>query len=306
MEPEVEAVVDFGHFNIYFLFMSKFENEGSRKAAFSVRLAALSSVVLFVLVVAVNALANILPINGVGTGQLSDELPNLFVPAGITFSIWGLIYVLLGGYTVAVIAAAFGKKSLAGWTAKDGILFSLNMAANAGWIFAWQYRHVGLSLVLMFIILATLLWLEERQAIARRGASRTSESGGDLSKFFLSTPINVYLGWICVATIANVTALLVKSGWNGFGLDPRAWTVAVIATGLAIGLLLVFLRGALAAPLVIVWAYAGIVLKRTEVDASYSKIVWLAAGAAAIVLFLAAIVRFFAVRSRNRGTAPRR
>jgi hypothetical protein len=242
----------------------------------------------------------------VGTGQLSDELPNLFVPAGLTFTIWGLIYVLLAGYTIAAMAAAFGKKSLAGWTAVDGFLFSLNMAANAGWIFAWHYRHVGLSLVLMLVILATLIWLEERQALARRGESNKSESGGGLSRFFLSTPINVYLGWICVATIANVTALLVKSGWNGFGLDPRAWTVAVIAAGLAIGLLLAFLRGALAAPLVIVWAYAGIVLKRTEVDASYSKVVWLAAGAAAIVLLLAAVLRFFAERSRNRGTAARR
>ncbi|MGA2545449.1 MAG: tryptophan-rich sensory protein [Rectinemataceae bacterium] len=283
--------------------MGKYEHARRRWAALSLRLAAPSSLVLFILVVVVNALANILPINGVGTGQLSDELPNLFVPAGIIFSIWGLIYALLAGYVVAVIAAAFGKKSSAGWTAKDGILFSLNMAANAGWIFAWHYRHVGLSMALMLVILATLLRLEERQAVARRGATSGSESGGGLSNFFLSTPINVYLGWICVATIANVTALLVKSGWNGFGLDPRAWTVAVIAAGLAVGLLLVFLRRALAAPLVIVWAYAGIVLKRTAVDASYSRIVWLAAGAAAIVLLLAAIVRFFVVRSRNRGAA---
>jgi hypothetical protein len=291
---------------MYFRFMDMFEHSRRGWAALSVRLAALSSLALFILVVVVNALANILPINGVGTGRLSDELPNLFVPAGITFTIWGLIYALLAGYSVAVIAAAFGKKSSAGWTAEDGILFSINMAANAGWIFAWHYRHVGLSLALMLVILATLIWLEERQAVARRGAVSGSESGGGPSRFFLSTPINVYLGWICVATIANVTALLVKSGWNGFGLDPRAWTVAVIAAGLAVGLLLTLLRGALAAPLVIVWAYAGIVLKRTGVDASYSKVVWLAAGAAAIVLLFAAVLRFFAVRRRNRGAATGR
>ena len=268
------------------------------RAKLSTRLAALSSLVLF-LVVTVNALANILPINGVGTGQLSDELPNLFVPAGLTFSIWGLIYLLLAGYAIAVVAGAFGKKSSAFWTAADGWIFSLNMAANVGWIFAWQYRHVGISMALMLFILGTLIWLEERNA-SRRGTSSGPESGGALARFFLSTPINVYLGWICVATIANVTALLVKAGWNGFGIDPRAWTVALIAAGLAVGLLLVFLRRALAAPLVIVWAYAGIVLKRTQTDGISTRIVWIAAGAAAAILLAAAVVHYVSFNKAKR------
>jgi hypothetical protein len=50
----------------------------------------------FVVVVVVNALATTIPLGGMTTGQLSDLYPNLFVPAGLTFSIWGLIYLLLG------------------------------------------------------------------------------------------------------------------------------------------------------------------------------------------------------------------
>jgi hypothetical protein len=263
------------------------------------RLAALSSSLLFLAVVTVNALANILPINGVGTGQLSDELPNLFVPAGLTFSIWGLIYLLLAGYAIAAVAAAFGKKPAASWSAGDGWIFSLNMAANAGWIFAWQYRHVGIALALMLVILATLIWLEERNA-SRRASMPGTGSAGALERFLLTAPINVYLGWICVATIANVTALLVKTGWNGFGLDPRAWTLALIAAGLAVGLLLAFRRNALAAPLVIVWAYAGIVLKRTQADGGATRIVWIAAAAAAILLLAATIARAVS-SSKKRG-----
>ncbi len=268
----------------------------SSSASFPRRAAALISLVLFAIAITINALANILPINGVGTGQLSDELPNLFVPAGLTFSIWGLIYVLLLGYVIAAIAGAFGRRPSALWDAGDGLVFSLNMAANSAWILAWHYRHVGLSLALMLVILASLLWLEERQGAAARGAAPSR--GAALSRFFLSTPINVYLGWICVATIANVIALLVKLGWDGFGIDPRVWTVAVIVLGLAIGLLLVFLRGALAAPLVIVWAYAGIVLKRVQTDAVYSRAVWLAAGSAAVILLLAALLRCSRVSRR--------
>jgi hypothetical protein len=263
------------------------------------RLAALSSLSLFLVVVTVNALANILPINGVGTGQLSDELPNLFVPAGLTFSIWGLIYLLLAGYSIAVVAGAFGKKPPAMWTAADGWIFSLNMAANAGWIFAWQYRQVGISLALMLVILASLVWLEERNE-SRSGSVSGAGSTGVFRRFLLSTPINVYLGWICVATIANVTALLVKAGWNGFGIDPRAWTVVLIAAGLAVGLLLVFLRKALAAPLVIVWAYAGIVLKRSQTDGDSTKIVWIAAAGAAIVLLAVALARYILFKRTKR------
>jgi hypothetical protein len=100
-------------------------------------------------------------------------------------------------------------------------------------------------------------------------------------RFFLTAPLNVYLGWICVATIANATALLVTAGWNGFGFDPQIWTVVVIIAGLAVAFGLIYLRNAVAAPLVVVWAYLGIVLKRTAVDPDQTRAVWMAAAISA-------------------------
>jgi hypothetical protein len=236
--------------------------------------------------VTVNALANILPINGVGTGQLSDEIPNLFVPAGLTFSVWGLIYLLLTVYTLTVLFQAFRKGGSTAWTHADGLIFSLNMAANAAWIFSWHYRLVPLSLLIMLVIFGTLLWLEERNA-TRLLVGKQTLGSNKVGRFLLTTPINVYLGWICVATIANVTAVFVTFNWDGFGLDPRAWTVAVIIAGMLVGLLLIFLRKAVAAPLVIVWAYAGIVIKRTQTDGDYSGVIWVSAIVAAAVLVIA-------------------
>jgi hypothetical protein len=268
--------------------------EGEKTAPALGKASSLVALALFLATVTVNALANILPINGVGTGQLSDELPNLFVPAGLTFSVWGLIYLLLAGYSIACIVLAFRKDGSIRWDATDGAIFSLNMAANIAWIFAWQYRHVAVSLVIMFIILGTLIWLEERNAARLRAGKPDASPASRTARYLLSTPINVYLGWICVATIANVTALLVKYSWNGFGLDPRAWTVAVIAVGLILGLLFVFLRDAVAAPLVIVWAYAGIAIKRTQVDMDYSRIVWISAIIAAGALLAAVGARLVA------------
>jgi hypothetical protein len=252
------------------------------------KLLALLSLLLFLGVIAVNAAANALPLNGVNTGALSDELPNLFVPAGLTFSIWGLIYLMLALYVGFVLAEAFGPAGGAAWDKGDGWLFAANEAANIGWIFAWHWRLLPLSLALMLVILGSLVALDGR--ITRRLREGGALAGAaPLRRFALSAPIRVYLGWILVATIANATALLVKLGWDGFGLDPRLWAVLVIAAGCAIALGFVFTRRAIATPAVVVWAFAGIVIKRLGVDRSYSSPVWIAAAAAGVAI-LAAIL----------------
>lgn len=262
------------------------------------RAAAVLSILAFAGMIALNGLASALPLNGVNTGQLSDELPNLFVPAGLTFSIWGLIYLLLAGYVAAAAREAFrsAPDSPRAWTCRDGALFVLNAAANMAWIAAWHWRLVGTSLVIMLIILGTLLALE-RDIERKLGSGGILERSSDgepgsirLRRFLLTVPLRVYLGWISVATIANITALLVKTRWDGFGLDPRIWTVTVILAGLVLALGFSVWKRQVAAPLVVVWAYAGIVLKRIQMDPDYSAPVWIAAGLAALVI-LASMVR---------------
>jgi hypothetical protein len=269
-------------------------NKGLRSGAGLAALAILS-ILAFLAVIAVNAAADIVPLNGVGTGALSDEIPNLFVPAGLTFAIWGLIYILLAGYSVNAAAEVFGKSRGGAWETGDGILFLVNAAANIGWIFAWHWRHVTVSLCLMLVILATLIALEERNA-RRLAAGGSLVAASPARRFFLAAPINVYLGWIMVATIANVTAFLVKRGWGGLGIDPRIWTVIVIAVGAFLAAWLAWARGAVAAPLVVIWAYAGIVIKRVGVDRSQSLAVWIAAIVAAV---LVAVDVLLAQRSRR-------
>jgi hypothetical protein len=261
-----------------------------------------ANAIAFLAMVVVNVLANALPLNNVTTGALSDEIPNLFVPAGLTFSIWGLIYVLLAGYSIYAIREAWGRGGVSGGvTEKDAVLFRLNAIANILWIFAWQWRYVAISMVFMLGILGTLILLElsiEKKmvpggALSLKSAAGASSGAARARRFFLSVPIRVYLGWISVATIANATALLVKLGWNGWGLDPRAWTVIVIVAGLAVALGFSIGQRQVAAPLVIVWAYLGIVIKRTQVDAVYSRAVWLAALVSAIIILLSLVlVRF--------------
>jgi hypothetical protein len=279
-----------------------------RRSVPPIRALAVLAALAFIAMVTANALANILPLNGVNTGVLSDEIPNLFVPAGLTFAIWGLIYLLLAGHAVAILAEAFGTRAAAaaapGWEAADGLLLVGNYLSNTAWIFAWHWRLVPLSFLLMLIILGSLIALELRVHARRAPGAALSRDGGRsaLSAFLLSTPLRVYLGWISVATIANATALLVKSGWKGFGIDPAAWTVVVILAGLAVALGLILRHRAVAAPLVVVWAYAGIVIKRSGLDGGEPRVVLYAAAAAAVLILLVLALRATGGRGRAART----
>ncbi len=92
------------------------------------------------------------------------------------------------------------------------------------------------------------------------------------------------MGWITVATIANVTALLVKAGWNGFGVAPEVWTVVVIAAAMLITLAVLATRRDVAYALVVTWALAGIALKRFPDHSSASSVVAISAVIAAAVV----------------------
>jgi len=106
----------------------------------------------FLVVVVINALATTIPLGGKTTGQLSDQYPNLFVPSGLTFSIWGVIYILLGIYVVyGIVHSARKSEPTNDFMERIGILFVVTCAANAGWILAWQYEILPLSLAFMLV-----------------------------------------------------------------------------------------------------------------------------------------------------------
>jgi hypothetical protein len=209
--------------------------------------------------VVVNALAVILPINNITTGELSDLYPNLFVPAGLTFSIWGLIYVLLGIFVIyPLIPSVRRDAQKVDFVRRIGPLFFISCLANIGWIFAWHYKIVPLSLVLMLILFGSLLAIYLRLNIGKSEAPRAE-------RYLVHLPFSVYLGWITIATIANVTALSVNINWNAWGLGEQFWAVAVIIVGIAIALSVLFTRKDIFYCLVVDWALLGILLKRLSV-----------------------------------------
>lgn len=212
------------------------------------------NLLLFAAVVYVNTLAVTLPINGKSTGELSDQYPNLFVPAGFTFSIWGVIYLLLFVFVVYQIWVSFNKKTVQKLTVQSQVLFGLTNILNISWILAWHYEMVTLSVLLMIAFLSTLIILFLK--------NEKIQNKSLLDKIAVDTPISVYLGWISVATIANITALLVTLGWKGNPLTESNWTIIMLSIGAALAVVMLFRRTNFAYALVIIWAFYGIFSKR--------------------------------------------
>jgi hypothetical protein len=215
---------------------------------------AILNLIGFLGVLVANSLATTLPINNKTTAALSDQYPNLFVPAGITFSIWGIIYILLAIYSIYQLIQASKPESKPFFN-QIGILFFITCLANITWILAWHYEIVGLSVVIMLIFLITLIAIYFRLQIGKINASKTV-------RYFVHLPFSIYLGWISIATIANITAFLVDIGWNGFGLNAQIWTVIVIIVGLALAIIMLLKRRDIYYCLVVDWAFLGILLKR--------------------------------------------
>lgn len=216
---------------------------------------AILNIIGFLGTIIVNGLANALPINNKTTGQLSDQYPNLFVPAGLTFSIWGLIYILLAIFVIYTLVRAIKVSDGESFINRIGILFFLSCIANIGWIFAWHYEIVPLSLLIMLFLFGCLLAIYIRLAIGIKGPTTKQQ-------YMVHLPFSIYLGWITIATIANVTALLVDINWIRFGLSEQFWAVAVIVVGIAIALGMLIRRQDIYYCLVVDWALLGILIKQ--------------------------------------------
>lgn len=246
------------------------------------RLLILINIVFLAAVLYVNYLANALPIAGRTPAEVSGMYPTLFTPAGFTFSIWGIIYLLLLGF--AVYQTAFWNKLTPVFMQRIGWLFALSCIANAGWLFAFHHLQIGLSVFVMLVLLGSLTAIYLRLGIGKTEAPAAE-------RWLVRLPFSVYLGWITVATIANISILLTHVGWNGEPGGPVLWTLMVLAAATGIGLWAVFSRRDMAYALVIVWAFYGIYSKRIADTAASDHVIETAALAGMGILVLGMIYR---------------
>ncbi len=215
----------------------------------------IANLLAWFLMLTVNILASALPLGGTSTGAVSDSYPNLFAPAGITFSIWGLIYLLQGLFVLSPFGV-FGRRMTVRFDIVRAVSlpFIVYSVFNAAWLFAWHAHRIPLSMAIMLVLLACQ-GLAYRRLEAYQPVMRFSD------KLFVRMSFRIAFGWITVATVANAVTLLVSLGWDGWGIPEEVWLILLLVATMAIALAVILPNKDAAYGMVILWAYMGILLK---------------------------------------------
>lgn len=230
----------------------------------------------FVIMIVVNAIAgSTTMIGGKSTAEISDANPTLITPAGYVFSIWGIIYILLG---IFVLFQSLPNPRFSEFRERIGLLFFASSMLNVVWLFLWQFEYLVYSVVVMFLLLTTLIWIYLRLDIGKLVVSLKERIAFHL-------PFSVYLGWITIATIANFSATLVSIDWDGFGIAFDVWAILIGIIALLIVSMVLIRRKDIAFALVAIWAFVGIAVKQ-----SANQIVVTTMWAIAIILLVFMII----------------
>lgn len=253
---------------------------------FKIGMLQILNILAFVAMIVVNGLADFLPINGQTTGEISNQYPNLFTPASVTFSIWLVIYSLLFLFCIYEGSTLFEneKKVLDKKERVVGIIgyrFILSCVLNMAWILAWHYELLLLSVLIMLALLVTLITIFMQ-------VHRAGTYAGRKARWFVYAPFSIYLGWISIATIANISAYLVGIGWNAFNIAGWVWACVMIVAGTVLGMLMLLRRNNIFYALTVVWALAGIVIKQQSGAGELNTIAITALAGSALLVLLTA------------------
>lgn len=236
----------------------------------------LFALVFTVATVAIGAVANALPLNGLTTGVISDSFKTYFVPAGYVFSIWGVIYLGLFAFTYYVWSSRNEQKKVL-----DEILpwYYRGAIANSLWIFAWHYQQFAVTGVLIVTLLITLIAI---QLILVKYPAKSS-----IEKWLVHVPFNIYLGWASVATIANIQNVLWLYGFTGFGIAGPWWAAVLILVAGGLAIVVKQKMNNVAFAFVVIWAVVGIMVKFSD------QRVMMLAGALTIFGIAAELIRSY-------------
>ncbi|MEO0281194.1 MAG: tryptophan-rich sensory protein [candidate division WOR-3 bacterium] len=209
----------------------------------------------FILMIFFNFISVNLPLNSKRPQDVSDKYPALIVPYNVTFSIWIIIYILLTMFVLNQFFVIFSKDDRRKFLIeKIGFLFFLSSVFNVLWLFCWHYERLLLSVIVIILLLVTLIILYIKLGIGKKDFSE--------SLVFVKTPVSIYLAWISVATIANISSYLGSLNLYLFEKYEILWTVLMIIASLFLAIFMILKNNDLIFSLVFIWAYIGIIIKQ--------------------------------------------
>ena len=230
-----------------------------------------------------------LPLGGRTTAELSDLYVSFFTPAGITFMIWNVIYLGLLAFVIhSFLDRGEREHGASEYIPRLGWLFAVSCLLNAGWLFAWHYNVIWLSVLIMLSLLFVLTRIYLKLEIGKL------EKISWRRKLFVHAPFQFYLGWISVATVANVSAFLISAGVVMTNVLQQAISIILMVVVLYLANRMSRERRDAIYSIVIAWAFFGIGMKYLG---DIRETVWI--GTPAIILSIGALVlAVFTIRKR--------
>ena len=242
--------------------------------------------------IAFNGISQSLPIGGRTSADVSNTYTTYFTPANYAFAIWGVIYLLLLAYSIYQALPSQRENPSA---RRIGWLYVLSCVLNCLWITLFQYDQILISLIVIVGLLLSLIGI-----YLRLDVGRTRVSAAD--RWLLHLPFSVYLGWLSVATIANVAVLGVAQNWGDlFGIAAPTWSAIMLGVATLVGLLMAITRRDVGYIAVFIWAFVAIINKQSEV-----QVVATTALIAVIVLLVGLASSLLLSRRSPQNLVPRR
>jgi hypothetical protein len=220
------------------------------------------NVVSFILCVAFNGASASGALTGTRVGQVSDENQTLITPASYAFSIWSVIYTLIGAFV-------FYQALPPSWCVHDdellfehiGPWFICMNITNALWLITFTINTeaaIWISTVVIFMLLASIITLYQRAKLWQRTEVHPRIFRRWVDFILVDVAFSLYGGWVTVASIVNVSAAMVKSSWDGGAISPEVWSPIMLLIALIINALMVYNKHDAAWPAVLVWASVAI------------------------------------------------
>jgi len=229
--------------------------------------------VAFFIMLAINTLANILPINGYTTGEVSNMYTVFFTPASYTFTIWTVIYIAIFLWLLSFSLKRQKLRHSPYWS------FLLTCFFNSLWILTWHYLFDGVSLIIIILLFITLLYLYQSQR-------RHNKS------FKFLFPISLYTGWITVASITNTMYWLTASAEIDSSTQ-MILTYLALAIVILIGFAVIFLFQDWIIITVFIWSMIGIGVKNFQDNWMLTLITFI------LIAFLVVVSVLYWFRTRN-------
>lgn len=220
-------------------------------------------------------------------GALSADA-TLIAPAGPAFSIWSVIY---AGLIAAAIWQLLPSQAARARQRQVGYWVAASLLLNAAWILSVQFGSLGLSAAAIVLLLVVLI---VAFVLLRRGRPENR-----IEAVVLDGTVGLYLGWVTIATAANLTAWLVVVGFRGFGLPADAWGVIVIGVAALVGILLSLWDGGRLAPAAsLAWGLAWVGVSRSTGELLSMPTAIAAFTASAVVVAVTVVVRLLRGRAQ--------